>query len=154
MKDLCANAYKLMCYIKISIEIGMLNMECDYLVVQQCVKLTLAVQWSLYTNSVLRFHILGILSNFDLCRSYNNLDFPNQKIYVFLIKATDKRESWTWSLIYSILSAVFPILSLQLHAIRYEMLEIWNFLHVLLLHAIQYDKICFRTIRNINYFYW
>ena len=74
----------------------------------------IVVQWSLYTNSVLRFHILGILSNFDLCRSYNNLDFPNQKIDVFLIKATDKRESWTWSLIYSILSAVFPILSLQL----------------------------------------
>ena len=80
---------------------------------------------------------------------FNNLDFPNQKVYIFWIMATDKRESWMWSLIYSILSAIFPILSLQLHAIRYEMLEIWNFLHVLLLHTIQYDKICFQTSRNI-----
>ena len=59
----------------------------------------------------------------------------------FSIKATDKRESWTWSLIYLILSAIFPILSTP-----YEMLEIWNFLHTLHSHIIQWHRNVFFLI--------
>ena len=51
--------YKLICMIEMSMEIDVKFLECDYLLVQRCVKLTLAAQKEL-PDSISIHHLFGL----------------------------------------------------------------------------------------------